>query len=218
MRGTKSGGIAVAALASLALALPGAASAGDGNDDGIPDRWEREHGLSLNKDQAGRDQDRDGLRNRHEFRGRMDPRDHDSDDDGTDDGDEGTGTIASFDPATGRLRIDTFGGDTASGLVTDETEIECDREDEADEDGDGERRDGSNSGPGSGDGDDDNSGPGDGDDDNSGPGDGDDEGDEEECTTDDLVPGTVVQEAELEIEDGGAFWEEVELLKQWSVR
>lgn len=42
---------------------------------------------------------------------------------------------------------------------------------------------------------------------------GDDEGDEEECTTDDLVPGTVVQEAEIEIEDGGAFWEEVELLK-----
>src|SRR5918999_6549895 len=180
MRQHTIGALAIAGLAALALAAPAAAPARDRNDDGIPDRWERQHGLSLKKDQAERDQDRDGLRNRHEFRGQMDPRDSDSDDDGVEDGDEGSGTVVSFDPTTGRLVINSFGGDSASGLVTDETEIECDREDGDDHGGDD--RHGDNSGPGS-----DNSGPGNGDDaededdDNSGPGHGDDEGDEEEC-------------------------------------
>ena len=125
-------------LAAAALVAPGSAAASDGNDDSIPDSWEQGHGLSLNKDQAKRDQDRDGLRNRGEFRFRMDPRDDDSDDDGVEDGDEGAGTIASFDAATGRLVINTLGGDTASGLVTDDTEIECDHEDGEDEHGDDE--------------------------------------------------------------------------------
>ena len=145
----------VLALAALLLALPAAAGARDRNDDNIPDRWERRHGLSLKVDQARRDQDRDSLRNRAEFRAKMDPRDDDSDNDGVEDGDEGAGVIESFDPETGRLRINLYGGDVIAGWVTDETEVECDNgDDHGDEDGDGEggHEDGDdNSGPGDGD-------------------------------------------------------------------
>jgi hypothetical protein len=67
--------IAVAALALVALAAPGAASAshhgkvkaGDRNRDGIPDSWERQHHLSLRRNEARRDEDRDGLDNKQEF-------------------------------------------------------------------------------------------------------------------------------------------------------
>jgi hypothetical protein len=54
----------------------------------------------------------------------------------------------------------------------------------------------------------DNSGPGS---ENSGPGRGDDEGQAGNCTTADLVPGAVVQEAELKVANGQATFEEVEL-------
>ncbi len=121
----------------LIAALPVTAGARDRNKDRIPDRWERQHGLSLKVNQARRDQDHDALRNRAEFQSRMDPHDPDSDDDGVDDGDEGAGVIGSFDESTGKLRIDLFNGDTVIGLVTDETEIVCDNgDDHGDEDGD----------------------------------------------------------------------------------
>ena len=56
----------LAAIAVLAMALlaPAVASAKDRNHDRIPDRWERNHGLSLKVNQAKRDQDRDLLNNR----------------------------------------------------------------------------------------------------------------------------------------------------------
>ena len=58
----------VAALGALAmLALPAVAGAKDRNHDRIPDRWEKRHHLSLHRNQARRDQDRDHLRNRAEF-------------------------------------------------------------------------------------------------------------------------------------------------------
>jgi hypothetical protein len=125
----------------------------------------------------------------------MDPRDGDSDDDGIDDSDEGAGTIASFDPATGELTIDTFGQGTSTGLVTDVTEISCDNGDD------------------------------DATDDHGGHGNepGDDHGGDDRalrsddggvpCTTDDLQPGAPVHEAELELEHGTATWSKVELLK-----
>src|SRR5436190_16251272 len=78
------------------LLLASAASAHDRNRDRIPDRWERAHHLSLHVNQARRDQDHDGLNNRGEFRAHLNPRDADTDDDGTDDGDENAGTVASF--------------------------------------------------------------------------------------------------------------------------
>jgi len=228
------------ALGALALlAMPGLAAAKDRNHDRIPDRWERRHHLSVKTDQARRDQDRDHLGNRAEFLADDNPRDRDSDDDGVMDGQEQAGTIASFDAATGRLTIDLFGTDTVSGLVTEGTEIECEDHSRAsassegsgsgeaepgdDRGGAGEVEPGDDRGDHEEVGDDhggrgedepgddrgDNSGPGSN---NSGPGRGDDDqGAAGACTTADLVPGAVVQEAELKVANGQATFEEVEL-------
>ncbi len=201
----------------LALVIPAAASAKDRNHDHIPDRWERQHGLSLKVDQAKKDQDRDALNNRQEFRSGNDPRDDDSDGDGIEDGDESSGTVTSFDPETGELTIDVLNTGSVTGLVTESTEIKCDDgDDNGDEDGDG--RGGDDDGT-------DDQGHGDraarsghddppGDDSSDDPSSDDDsEGDESACTVADLVPGAAVHEADLEIEDGSATWEEIELLK-----
>jgi hypothetical protein len=229
--------LALALGALVLLAMPSLAAAKDHNHDRIPDRWEKRHKLSLKTDQARLDQDHDHLRNRAEFLSGDDPRDHDSDDDGVMDGDEQAGTIASFDAATGRLVIDLFGTDTVAGLVTESTEIKCEDHSAAsasdsgsgsgeaepgdDNGGEGEEEPGDdkgggdNSGPGSGDeSGDDNSGPSD----NSGPGSvnsgrdhaEDDDGDRL-CTTAELVPGAVVEEAELMLQNGQAVFKEVEL-------
>lgn len=214
------------ALGALALlAMPSLAAAKDRNHDRIPDRWEKRHKLSLQKNQARLDQDRDHLRNRAEFLAGDDPRDHDSDDDGVIDGEEQAGTISSFDSETGRLVIDLFGTDTVAGLVTDATEIKCEDEGSAtasasSEDSDsGEEESGDDNGgegeeePGDDHGDDgveagdDNSGPSD----NSGPGSEGDDDSDHLCTTAELVPGAVVEEAELKIENGQAVFHEVEL-------
>lgn len=214
-----------AALGLIALlALPGfaAAKAKDRNHDGIPDRWEKRHHLSLKANQAHRNQDHEGLNNREEFENATNPRDpdtdddaltdaqeveigddpndSDTDDDGVEDGEENAGTILSFDGTT--LTIKLFDGSMLSGLVTEQTEIECEQGqsqagaqasseggDQSDEDQSGE--DNSAGGDESGD------GPG-----CCTPG---------CCTTADLVPGTPVQEAELEITSGGAVFEEIEL-------
>jgi hypothetical protein len=211
------------ALGALALlAMPALAAAKDRNHDRIPDRWEKRHHLSLRVNQARHDQDRDHLRNRAEFLAGDDPRDSDSDDDGVSDGQEQAGTIASFDTETGRLVIDLFGNDTVAGLVSDETEIKCEDHSStasasSEGSGSGEPEPGDDHGeePGDDHGDDgeeageDNSGPGS---DNSGPGhDGDDDHGDRLCTTAELVPGAVVEEAELKIENGQAVFHEVEL-------
>jgi hypothetical protein len=220
------------ALGALALlAMPGLAAAKDRNHDRIPDRWEKRHDLSLKTSQARKDQDRDHLRNRAEFLAGDNPRDKDSDDDGVMDGDERAGTIESFDTGTGRLVIDLFGDDTIAGFVTDGTEIKCEDHDSgasaSSEDGSGETEPGDDHGgdgeeagedePSNHEGDQgeepneehdgDNSGPSD----NSGPGNENDDEDERNCTTADLVPGAVVEEAELKVVGGKAIFEEVEL-------
>jgi hypothetical protein len=79
---------AIAGLAAAAaLAVPGLASSHsrDSNRDKIPDRWEKRFHLSLNVNQAGRDQDNDGLSNLCEFDEGDNPRDADTDNDGTGD-------------------------------------------------------------------------------------------------------------------------------------
>jgi hypothetical protein len=129
-----------------------------------------------------------------------------------------TGTIASFDKATGRLTIDLFGNDTVSGLVTSHTKIRCEDEHSPDVSDDrrrGEAEPGDDHGghgeaePGDDHGDHgDNSGPGSS---SSGPSGHDDNGTGANCTTSDRVVGAVGQEAELEIEHGAATFEEVEL-------
>ncbi len=201
-------GLALVAAGLLAmLALPGIAAAKDGNHDRIPDRWETRHHLSLDLNQAGRDQDRDHLRNRAEFLADDDPRDRDSDDDGVIDGDERAGTIQAFDAETGRLTIALFGGDTISGLVTERTKIKC--EDEHSPDVTTRARHGESE-PGDDHGGDDSSGPGSSHS-GRGPSGHDDHGTGANCTTSDLIVGAVVEEADLELEHGVASFDEVEL-------
>lgn len=213
--------LAAAAIGLIALlALPGVAAAKDRNHDRIPDRWEHRHHLSTNVNQAQRDQDHDGLRNRAEFLAGDNPRNADSDGDGIPDGEENAGKIVSFDAETGKLTIDLFGGETVAGLVNEETEIECSNSGSASasdsqqgqqgEDGSGDNQgeqSGSEDGEEPGD-DDGNDGeePGDQGGDNSGPG-----NPGSACTSADLTPGAIVREAELQLENGTATFEKVEL-------
>jgi hypothetical protein len=184
--------VAIAALGAALIAAP-AQAAKDRNHDKIPDRWERKHALSLKRDQAKRDQDRDGLKNLGEFEAGLDPRDGDTDDDGTHDGDEGAGTIAAFDAETGDLTIDLFNGGELAGTVNDNTEIKCENEGHHEGDDDDTEDHGGNSGPGGGD------------DRRS------HDDDESNCGVENLVPGTVVSEAEVEASSQGATFEEIEL-------
>jgi len=199
---------AAAALGALALlALPGAAAAKDRNHDRIPDRWEKRHHLSTAVNQAQHDQDRDHLRNRAEFLAGDNPRDRDSDDDGVTDGNENAGTITSFDAVTGKLVIDLFNGDTVSGLVTESTRIKCEDESSPSTTMDerrGEEEPGDDNGGEAGD----NSGSGSS---NSGPDRGDEDGEGTGCTTADLIAGATVEEAEVELGNGAATFDEVEL-------
>jgi hypothetical protein len=77
-------GIAAVLVASL-FALPALASSRDGNGDRIPDRWEKKFDLSLAKNQAPRDQDKDGVKNIAEYKDGTSPREADTDGDGTTD-------------------------------------------------------------------------------------------------------------------------------------
>lgn len=199
--------VALLALSVAVLTVAAPATAKDRNKDKIPDRWEKKYDLSLQKKQGRRDQDRDGLRNRAEYRAKTSPRSSDSDDDGTDDGDEGAGKIVSYDPGTGELVINLFGGDTVSGLVTDQTRIRCGcrgTDDDYGDDDPGNDRSllhGDGSGHGQ-DGDDED----DGDNGNGG------HGDDRLCTTDELVEGAVISEAELELTADGLVFDEIELV------
>jgi len=232
--------ILMAALALAALSVAAVASAdrghrghrGDRNHDGLPDRWERQHHLSLKANQARRDPDRDRLDNRKEFEHGTDPNKRDTDDDGVRDRDEvnPAGTIASFNG--GVLTITLRNGQSVSGRVTADTKIECENEDEAKamvaRDGSGD-----NSGPGStssgreeenenevenevehgttttttssaG-----NSGPGSA---NSGAGnENENENEDRACGTDALKQGATVKEAEAKLTSGGLVFEEIEL-------
>lgn len=146
-----------------------------------------------------------------------------------------SGTIQSFDAATGRLTIVLLNEETVSGLVTDRTRIKCEDEHSPDvtasrshlrhgeeEPGDdrgghGEEAGDDNGGHGEEPGDDNGGGNSGGGSSNSnsnsgsGPSGHDDNGTGANCTTSDLVVGTVVTDAELEIEHGALAFEEVEL-------
>jgi hypothetical protein len=138
--------VTFAACAAALLVLPAGASARshDRNHDGLPDRWERAHHLSLHHNQARRDQDHDGLNNRQEFRfgtnprradtdrdGLPDgmeiktannPRDRDSDNNGVRDGQEDAGQVVSF---TNNVLTIRSGGQDIAAPVTSDTRIEC---------------------------------------------------------------------------------------------
>ena len=133
-----------------------------------------------------------------------------------------TGTIAAFDGTSGVLSIELTGGDTVSGLVTARTEIRCEdqhvtgvaarshgSESGNDHGGHGEEAGDDNGGHGAEPGDDnggDSSGPS-----QSGPSGHDDNGTGANCTEADLVVGAVVHEAELDLRNGKAVFDEVEL-------
>jgi hypothetical protein len=134
-----------------------------------------------------------------------------------------SGTIQSFDTATGRLTIVLLNEETVSGLVTDRTRIKCEDEHSPDitasrthlrhgEEEPGDDNGGHGEEPGDDNGGGDNSGPGNSNSaGSSGPSGHDDNGTGANCTTSDLIVGAVVTDAELEIEHGGAVWDEVEL-------
>jgi hypothetical protein len=202
----------LAATCMAALVFPAAGMArshGDRNGDRIPDRWERAHHLSLKVNQAKRDQDRDGLRNRAEFKAGDNPRDADTDNDGINDGQEKAGQVVSF--TDGVLIVHLFNGDDAKGTVDASTEFKCSPAETTTtttptttaartaDDGHG----------GGGDeGDDDHHGDGDhnqGDDDNE------DQG-QPGCDATKLTPGAVVGEAELKATAAGLFFTKIELV------
>jgi hypothetical protein len=182
-------GCAVAAV--LAFPASGLArSHGDRNRDGIPDRWERANHLSLKVNQARRDQDHDGLRNKAEFRAGDNPRDADTDNDGVEDGHEKAGQIVSF--TGGVLTVHLFTGDDVKGTVDADTEIECRTAPTtttaaraADDGGGGDDQGDDN----------------DGEDDNQ-PG----------CDATKLTAGAIVGEAELKATPAGLVFEKVELV------
>jgi hypothetical protein len=201
----------LALIGSLLFAA--SASAHDVNNDRIPDRWEKRHGLSLQVKQTHRDQDEDGFKNRAEWRAKTDPRDADSDDDGIDDADENAGKVSAF--ANGELAIELFDGGTLTGMVTADTDIECDADsakashDPGDDDeGDDDDRRGDRDEDG-----DDDHGDHRGDrDDDHGDHRGDHRGDrDEDCGAGPLTVGRGVEEAELKITSKGRFWKEIEL-------
>jgi thrombospondin type 3 repeat protein len=167
----------------------------DRNHDGLPDRWERSHHLSLKVNQARRDQDRDGMRNRAEFVAGTNPRDADTDNDGVKDGREDAGTVVSFDATTGTLVIKLFNGDQVTGTVTADTEIECgDRQEQDENDNSGRGRAASRDHGGGGD------------------DQGDDDRGDAACDASSLTPGMVVREAELSATPEGLVFDKIEVV------
>jgi hypothetical protein len=227
--------LALALVASLGVVSTASASSRDRNHDRLPDKWERAHHLSLKVKQAKRDQDRDGLNNRGEFRAKLNPRDRDTDNDGIKDGEENAGTIKSFDG--GVLTITLAEGGDLAATVTPDTEIECHGTATASSHDDGGSGSGSGSGSDDPAGDDSGSG-GSGSDDPAGHDTGDDPagedtgddhgddpagedtgddhghdgpGDGATCGTDALKAGVKVREAELKVSSDGKRWEKLEL-------
>jgi hypothetical protein len=217
--------ISIAAFALLAL--PAAADARqkhgsskgrtkaaklDRNRDGLPDRWERRHGLSLKVNQAGRDQDRDGATNAAEFAAKTDPRDRDSDDDGLRDGAEDAGVVTSFDGTT--LVVTLAGGSTVTGLVTSGTEIKgCAATAPAPapatvRSDDGHEDDGPTAATASEDNGADDNGADDSSDDH---GDDAEQEDDAACDASVLTPGTAIHEAQLVVRAAGPTFREIEL-------
>jgi hypothetical protein len=187
----------------------------------MADKWEKRHHLNTHRNDARRDPDRDGLNNLGEFRAHTDPhdadtdndgikdgaedRDHDgldnadeqhtannpndrdTDNDGIEDGDELAGTIVSFNQANGQLVIDIGNNRTASGTVNSATRIECENENEAEDQNDDDHVTAADHG--------------------------DENENEDNCTTDDLQPGTAVHQAELNGTGADAVFEEIELVR-----
>jgi hypothetical protein len=66
--------IVIGCAAGIALTTPAHAASRDSDRDGMPNRWEKSHGLDWRKANANADPDRDGISNIKEFRLGLDPR------------------------------------------------------------------------------------------------------------------------------------------------
>ena len=206
--------IALAAMAVAAafafIVAPGAdaqrhhkSHSGDRNRDRIPDRWERRYHLSLRVNQARRDQDHDGLNNRQEFVAGDNPRKADSNNDGTDDAQEGAGTVTSF--AGGKLTITLFNGEVVAATFNDQTELKCEP---SPMQATGSAAKAADDGPRGDQGDDDQ-----GENENE-QGDDDEQGGRQAgCDTSMLTPGRGVNEANATATAAGLVWEEVKIVR-----
>jgi hypothetical protein len=103
----------------------------DTDNDGLKDGAEIDEGTNP----RDADSDDDGLKDGFEVQIDYDPTDPDTDGDDVPDGQENIGYIASFNGVT--LSINLIRGGSASGVITPDTYIACDRESD-DEDLDGE--------------------------------------------------------------------------------
>jgi hypothetical protein len=200
---------AAAALFALGV-VPGAdanraqRAGADRNHDRIPDRWERSHHLSLRVNQAKRDQDQDGLRNLQEYQAGDDPRDADTDGDGTEDGGEGAGKVKSLDGT--KLTITLFNGDDVTATLGDVTELEC--EGAGDQSGDSTTARTASDGENENETGDDRQGEDDQGDDDQG------ENDQQPgCDASLLTAGRVIREAEAEATSGGLQWHKIEIVR-----
>ena len=215
-----------ASCAALLVFAPGAMArghSGDRNRDGLPDRWERANHLSLKFNQAKRDQDHDGLRNKAEFMAADNPRDADTDNDGTEDGQEQAGKVVSF--TAGVLIVHLFNGDDVKGTVDANTEFECKAAPTAvtpvtpisgtaraaddgpggggGDEGDGDNHNGSEDHHGHGQS---------GDNQDDGENDDDENGQQAGCDATKLTQGATVGEAELKATAAGLVFEKIELV------
>jgi hypothetical protein len=233
-------GVVLAAL--LALPAGAMAKSRDRDHDKLPDKWEQKFNLSTHHKSGKGDPDKDGLKNRGEFKSKTNPRRADSDRDGVndanddqdDDGDSNSdelrhGTnpcdrdsdddgIHDGDEVAGTIQ--SFVEDTASpgtGVLTiklaDDTTISGKVDSTTEIECEGEHGD-RHERHGADDGPNHDAG-----DDHGGRDESDNSGpgragdDERECSTADLTAGTLVHEAELHGSGDGAVFEEVELLK-----
>jgi hypothetical protein len=118
--------VIAATLAALLMVFASPTLARDRNSDGLPDSWEKHNNLSLKVKQSKRDQDRDKLNNRDEFKYKTNPHKADTDGDGLKDGQE-------IDEGTDPRNPDTDGDGLKDGF---EVKIDYDPTD-PDTDGDG---------------------------------------------------------------------------------
>jgi len=116
------------------LVTAGALTAGDTDEDGLPDEWEILNFGDLDENETG-DLEPDGLTNIQEFNRNTDPNDADSDNDGIDDGSEFN--IHGTDPADadsdgdglsdgmelGTYNTDPLAGDSDNDGLSDGAEI-----------------------------------------------------------------------------------------------
>lgn len=124
LAGAKSLSLIVATTAlMLVLATTAVAVRGDRNNDGIPDRWAKKHGLNAKKDQTNRDQDHDKVKNICEFEAGTNPKKKNSDRDRVRDGREDSDEDGMVNSVESTVQTDCGESDTDGDGTEDGDEI-----------------------------------------------------------------------------------------------